>query len=83
MATKRNTPKELAGKLREIRARLGLDHEELAHKLQKFEPTVYPGLVLRFEHGKVEPSLLVVLGYARLAGISMESLVDDRMKLPK
>ena len=80
---KRNRPKELASKLREIRSRLGLGQVEMARRLEKVEPTIYPGMISRFEHGKVEPSLLVLLEYARLAGVSTDVLINDKLQLPK
>jgi hypothetical protein len=36
-----------------------------------------------FERGTHDPSLLVLLRYARFAGVSMELLVDDKMDLPE
>ena len=80
---KRNQPKKLAGKLREIRSRLGIGQEEMARRLHRVEDSVYPGMVSRFEHGKLEPSLIVLLEYSRLAKTSVESLIDDKLKLPK
>jgi hypothetical protein len=35
------------------------------------------------ERGTREPSLMVLLQYARVAGVTMENLVDDDMVLPK
>jgi DNA-binding XRE family transcriptional regulator len=78
---RRTMPRHLPRKLREIRERLGLGQAEMALKLKKAEPTVYPGLVSRYEHGKVQPSLVVVLEYARLSGVTMEQIVDDKLKL--
>jgi len=76
-------PKKLPGKLREIRSRLGIGQVEMAHKLQKVDDSVYPGLISRYEHGKVEPSLLVLLEYARLAAVSTDVLIDDKQSLTK
>ena len=42
-----------------------------------------PGTISRYETGRREPSLLVLLEYARLAGISTDVLIDDRLNLPK
>ena len=39
--------------------------------------------VSHFELGTREPSLEILLKYARLAGISMEVLVDDKLDLPR
>jgi transcriptional regulator with XRE-family HTH domain len=82
MGKKRRTqPKKLAGKLREIRFRLDLSQEEMAKGLKKVENSIYPGLISRFEQGKAEPSLVVLLQYARLAGVALETLVDDQLRL--
>jgi hypothetical protein len=35
-----------------------------------------------YERGVREPSLIVLLKYARLAGCTMEDLVDDKIKWP-
>ncbi len=42
---------------------------------------VYPGHVSEFEAGRREPSLLVLLRYARAAGIKVEALIDDALDL--
>jgi len=75
---RRAQPKRLASKLAKIRQRLGLSQEEMAAKLSKVPAPPYPGLISRFEQGKAEPDLLVLLEYARLAKVTMESLVDDK-----
>lgn len=80
--TRRAQPRKLAGKLRGIRNRLDWSQEQMAERLRKVEPSVYPGLISRFEHGKAEPSLIVLLEYSRIAGVSMETLVDDKVRLP-
>jgi hypothetical protein len=45
--------------------------------------TVHYSAVSNFELGTREPDLLVVLRYARLAGVPMESIVDDNLSLPE
>ena len=80
--TRRAQPKKLAGKLRKVRSRLDWSQEQMAERLRKVEKTIYPGLISRFEHGKAEPSLIVLLEYSRIAGVSMETLVDDKLRLP-
>jgi hypothetical protein len=39
--------------------------------------------VYRFETGEREPSLLILLEYSRVAGVSLEVLVDDGLKVPR
>lgn len=84
MGRKRRTqPKRLAEKLREIRQRLDLSQEQMAERLKDVPQAPYPGLISRYEQGKSEPSLLILLAYARLAKVSMDVLVDDKLDLPK
>ena len=77
--TPRNKPKHLGRKLLEIRQRLGMSQSEMARAL---ELEVHYSAVSNFELGTREPDLIVVLRYARLAKVPMETLVDDKMKLP-
>ena len=77
--TRRTQPKKLASKLKKIRSHLEWSQEQMAERLRKAEKTIYPGLISRFEHGKAEPSLIVLLEYSRIAGVSMETLVDDKI----
>ena len=79
---RRNRPKKLAGKLKEIRSRLRIGQAEMAQKLQEVEKGIYPGMISRYEHGKLEPSLILILEYARLAGVSTDVLIDDELDLP-
>lgn len=80
--SRRPRPLRLGGKLREIRQSLDLTQEQIGKKLEKPKAPVRPGHVSEFETGKREPSLLVLLAYARLVRIPMEMLVDDEMELP-
>ncbi len=57
---KRTQPRELPAKLRQVRSRLGLGQVDIASRLQEVDESVYPGMISRYEHGKVEPSLLVL-----------------------
>lgn len=43
----------------------------------------YRNYISDFENGVREPSLPVLLKYARLAGVSMDVLVDDELDLPQ
>jgi transcriptional regulator with XRE-family HTH domain len=75
---RRKSPKKLAGKLREVRLRLGMTQEELAKHLGTDS-----GSISRFEHGKRDPSLLEILAYSRLSGVGVEVLLDDKMNLSR
>jgi transcriptional regulator with XRE-family HTH domain len=76
----RNKPMKLSHKLLAIRKRLGMSQTELARAL---ELKVHYSAVSNYELGTREPDLLIVLRYARLARIPMETLVDDQLNLPE
>lgn len=76
-------PRRLAEKLRTVRDRLGLSQEQMAARLTQTDSPVHAGNVSRFERGEREPSLLVILAYAGLAGVSTDVLIDDRLDLPE
>jgi transcriptional regulator with XRE-family HTH domain len=40
-------------------------------------------VVSSYELGTGEPDLLTLLKYARVAGVNVESLIDDKMSLSK
>jgi transcriptional regulator with XRE-family HTH domain len=76
----------LAEKLREIRTRLGLSQAQMVMLLREQSlPSplrVYSGNISRFEQSLREPPLLVLLAYARAAGVVVDVLIDARLKLP-
>jgi transcriptional regulator with XRE-family HTH domain len=74
-------PKRLAEKLLQIRNTFGLSQSELLRRLG-FEDAIDHRRISEFERGDAEPPLLVLLQYARAAGIHMEDLVDDELDLP-
>ena len=76
----RNKPLLLSPKLLAIRKRLNMSQTEMARALGL---TVHYSAVSNFELSTREPDLLVVLRYARLAGIPMETIVDDNLSLPE
>jgi len=77
----RPTPKHLAKKLRRIRERLDISQAVMCDRLG-FEK-IHPAHISAYEHGKREPPLPVLLKYARLARVSTDVLIDDKLKLPK
>ena len=77
----REKPKRLAEKLLQIRQALGLSQSEMLRRLGADDRMAYHR-ISEFESGKGEPSLLILLQYARAAGVHMEEIVDDEMDLP-
>lgn len=75
---RREKPKRLPRKLLTIRKRLGLSQSEMAKALKL---TAAYTAVSGYELGTREPSLIIVLRYARLAGISTDVLIDDKLNL--
>jgi len=78
MGHARPRPKLLASKLFIIRQELGLSQVQIAKRLGIQEYTN----VSKYERDINEPTLMIVLAYARLAEIPVEYLIDDRLDLP-
>jgi len=84
--SKAEQPKRLSEKLKQIRLNLEITQEgifQLLEKELKDEATIHFGYITRYESGSRVPSLLVLLAYSRVAGISLETLIDDEIDLPK
>jgi|ERR1044072_380673 transcriptional regulator with XRE-family HTH domain len=79
---RRPKPKRLAGKLLQIRLALGLSQNELIRRLD-FEKELVQGTISTYELGKREPSLPLLLKYARLANVWVDVLIDDELDLPE
>jgi transcriptional regulator with XRE-family HTH domain len=71
MGYARRRPERLAEKLRHIRKTLRLSQAEL-HKRLGVEEDIPYTRISDYELDKNEPSLVVLLEYARLAGVHME-----------
>jgi transcriptional regulator with XRE-family HTH domain len=71
----------LAEKLRAIRSALDVSQNELI-RLLGLEDMIYQSNVSGYESGEREPPLPILLSYARLAGVCMDTLVDDDLDLP-
>ena len=80
--TFRQKPRRLARKLLAIRQALGLSQNELIRHLG-MEESLIQGTISAYELGNREPSLLVLLNYARAAGVYLDVLVDDELDLPE
>jgi transcriptional regulator with XRE-family HTH domain len=81
MGHARRRPKRLAGKLLRIREALGLSQTEM-HRMLDVEDEILYTRISDFELDKTEPTLMVLLQYARVAGISTDVLIDDELDLP-
>jgi transcriptional regulator with XRE-family HTH domain len=79
-AKSRPKPKRLSEKLLKIRTDLGLSQDELINRLG-LKGSLFSATVSQFERDLREPSYIVLLKYARLAKVSVESLIDDEMEL--
>jgi transcriptional regulator with XRE-family HTH domain len=79
----RPRPGRLAEKLRAVRLGLELSQEQMAEALTGKDSPVHAGNISRFERGEREPSLLVILRYAQMAGVSTDVLINDDLELPK
>lgn len=75
----REKPKRLARKLLAVRKKLGASQTEMA-KLLKLKKTYT--VISSYERGTGEPNLIILLRYARIAKVSVEQLIDDKLDLP-
>lgn len=79
--TGRQRPRRLGSKLLQIRKGLGLTQDGVIQLLGFSE--LVQGTISAVESGSREPSLLVLLEYARIANVSVEALIDDELDLPE
>src|ERR1044072_7991642 len=85
-APKRKKPARLAEKLLAIRQRLNLSQDGLIRHLS-LEDEIERDYVSKFERGILEPTLTILLAYARAIsstghGEFLETLIDDMQDLP-
>ena len=76
----RQRPERLGEKLRAIRDALGLSQTGMVARLEV--EGIAPSQISEYETGKREPSLIMLLQYARLANVCLDVLVDDESDLP-
>jgi transcriptional regulator with XRE-family HTH domain len=77
----RQRPERLGEKLLQIRLALGLSQSELIKRLG-IEDIISYKKVSDYERGNREPTLPILLRYARAANVAMEAIVDDDLDLP-
>ena len=82
-ATRRPTPRRLGIKLLQVRLKLDLSQVEMANRLREVPSPPRPADISRFELGSREPSLPLLLEYARLVKLPLEVLVDDKIEMPR
>ena len=79
--SRRIKPQKLGKKLKQIRISLGFTLEQMTENLDYRESMLYPQNISGFENSEREPNLLILLAYARLAGISTDELIDDKLEI--
>lgn len=72
----------LAKKLLKIRLSLGLSQSTL-HQTLGVEGDISYNRISDYELDKNDPPLAVLVEYARVAGVHLELIADDRLDLPK
>jgi transcriptional regulator with XRE-family HTH domain len=77
----RRKQKRLPEKLLQIRLALGLSQNEVLRAIGA-EDDLYRTNISNYELGDREPPLFVLLGYARIAGVCLDVIVDDSLDLP-
>jgi transcriptional regulator with XRE-family HTH domain len=80
MGHSRPRPKHLAKKLLQIRRSLGVSQGELVRQLG-VQALIEHTTISKYELDKNEPPLIILLAYARLAGIPVEQIIDDELEL--
>ena len=81
MGRSRKKQRNLAKKLLRIRRTLGLSQIKLVNVME-IDNLAY-NRISEYESGRREPSLSVLLAYARVAGLHLEEIVDDNIELPE
>ena len=81
MGHARRRPTRLAEKLLQIRTALGVSQPEMHRRLGAEDEIPYTR-ISDYELDKSEPTLMILLSYARLAGVPTEVLIDDELELP-
>lgn len=80
--SQRPRPKRLAEKLTQIRESLNLSQNELVERLN-YHGELTRGMISNFELNRREPSLEILLLYARMGNLYVDVLIDDEIDLPK
>ncbi len=83
---RRAVPEKMPEKLQSIRINLEFGLEDMVRKLNDMladlkypNVKIYRGHIREFEQGKREPSLPVLLAYARIAEVYVDALIDNEI----
>lgn len=79
---RRPRPERLAQKLLQVRTSRNLSQNDLIKLLDFDQIDLVQGTISTYELGKREPSLPLLLRYARVAGVAVDVLIDDDLDLP-
>ena len=74
-------PRNLSGKLKEIRIRAELSKTAMIRALNYKGSSLYPSDISQFERGQRQPPSLLVMAYSRFRGVPMSVLTDDDLTL--
>jgi transcriptional regulator with XRE-family HTH domain len=78
----RKRPERLPEKLLEIRLKLGLSQNGMVRRMG-LEDEIERDYISKYERGTLEPSLWVLLQYARAANVWVDALIDNDFDLPE
>jgi transcriptional regulator with XRE-family HTH domain len=78
----RDRPNKLGKKLAQVRTYLGVSQDGLVRMLG-LSAKLTRNDISKYERGMREPSLSVLLKYARVAKVNMEVLIDDKLEMPR
>jgi transcriptional regulator with XRE-family HTH domain len=77
----RKRPQRLPEKLLAIRQKLGLSQNEMVRRMGLADE-IERDYISKYERGTLEPSLWVLLQYARAANVYVDVLIDNELDLP-
>ncbi len=80
-SAKRLRPERLGEKFLAIRQKFNFSLSQMAEKLSDKKITLRRTDISKYELNQREPNLFILLRYARLADVSVESLIDDEADL--
>lgn len=81
MGHKGPMPAKLGRKLKALREHLELTGEQLIERLDCPSIPLNQGKIKKYEENLREPPSIVLLRYARLAGVPVDDLADDAVDL--